>query len=416
MTTIPRFAAMAIGVLFVSLNPLKADDEGFYDLFNGKDLSGWTGGDASVEDGVLVSRDGNTMTEAIFANYQLEFEFRLPAGGNNGIGIHYPGEGDAAFTGMEIQILDDSHPRYEGLRDDQYHGSLYTLAAARRASLKPVGDWNHQRISVLGSVILVEVNGETTLRANLDDLNRLHPDHEGAMRRSGHIALLGHNSEVGFRNIRIREIPPSANESNVRAQGYKPLFDGKSLDGWNHDPGQNHWHALPGILRHTGEAGDPPHLWTKEEYGDFTMVFDWRWAQRGELMQRPNILPDGSIGDERHEVEELDSGVFVRGEIKSQVNLWNWPAGSGEVWGYRNDESMPAEVRAAATPLLKADRPLGEWNRMMIIMKGDVLNVVLNGRQVIRDARLPGVPESGAIGLQHHGEAIDFANLWIKEH
>jgi hypothetical protein len=75
---------------------------------------------------------------------------------------------------------------------------------------------------------------------------------------------------------------------------------------------------------------------------------------------------------------------------------------------------MPAEVKASATPKTKADRPLGEWNRTMITLKGDLLSVSLNGRVVIENAQLPGIPAKGAIGLQHHDSAIDFANFWIK--
>jgi hypothetical protein len=115
------------------------------------------------------------------------------------------------------------------------------------------------------------------------------------------------------------------------------------------------------------------------------------------------------------EIEEHDSGIYLRGNTKSQVNLWNWPVGSGEIYGYRIDKAMPAEVKAAATPKLHADRPIGEWNRAMITLKGDRLSVSLNGRVVIDNAQLPGVPAQGPIGLQHHGSAIDFANIWVKE-
>jgi len=398
----------------ITMPAIHAEEEGFHDLFNGKDLTGWVGGDASVEGGFLISRDGVTMTEATYSSYELDFEFRLPAGGNNGIGIHYPGDGAPSQTGMEIQILDDAHPNHANLEPHQYHGSLYELAPARRASLMPVGEWNHQRISVIGSALKIEVNGEITLRVTLDDIHRKHPGHKGAKRRSGHIALLGHGSPVAFRNIRIREIPPAANVANVRAQGYLPLFDGKSLDGWKHDEGTTHWVARNGILKHTGESGEPRHLWTEKNYGDFTMVFDWRWSGRGEMGMQPQVQPDGTNGPPV-EIEELDSGIFLRGNEKSQVNLWNWTVGSGEVWGYRTHDDTPDDIRAAVTPRVKADRPIGEWNRMMIRMKGDVLNVVLNGKPVIIDAQLPGVPEGGAIGLQHHGQAIDFANLWIKQ-
>jgi hypothetical protein len=415
MKSILKHTACLLGLLFITTSTRAAEGDGYYDLFNGRDLSGWQGGDAVVEDGVLISRDGITKTKATFSSYELEFEFRLPAGGNSGIGIHYSGEGDPAYAGMEIQVLDDTAPKYAELKPGQYHGSLYLLAPAKRAALKPVGEWNHQRISVMGPAIKIEVNGEITLRTNLDDINREQPKHEGAKRRAGHIALCGHRSPVAYRNIRIREIPPAANVENVSAQGFKPLFDGKSLAGWKHHEGIDNWQVKPGIIKHTGKGGKTTHLWTEGEYGDFTLVFDWRWSGRGETKTQYHILPDGTRG-EPAVVEELDSGILMRGQLKSQVNLWNWPAGSGEVWGYRTDASTPPDVRAAVTPIEKADRPLGEWNRMMITMKGEVLNVVLNGRQVIRDARLPDVPARGPIGLQHHGQAIDFANLWIKEH
>ena len=131
-------------------------------------------------------------------------------------------------------------------------------------------------------------------------------------------------------------------------------------------------------------------------------------------MDRPIILPDGSQKGSA-KVQELDSGIYMRGNSKSQVNLWNWPVGSGEVYGYRTDNKMPPEVKAGVTPKSQADKPLGEWNRMMITMKGELLTVTLNGEVVIKEAQLPGVPAEGPIGLQHHGSAIDFANIWIKE-
>jgi hypothetical protein len=394
------------------------------ELFNGKDLSGWIGDGYAVEDGAIVCTPAgkNLVTEGIYANYVLEFEFKLPAGGNNGLGIHYPGTGDGAYTGMELQILDNSAAKYKDLKETQYHGSLYTLAAAKKSGLKPVGEWNRQRVSVLGSAIHVELNGESILRSNLDDLSARHPQHAGAKRRSGHIALLGHGDRVAFRNLRIVEIPPAANVDGVRAAGFKPIFDGKTLAGWKHDPvATKEWSAANGILKHSGRQGEPQDLWTEKEYGDFTLVFDWRWAARGPQKLQPVVMADGSNKMDAAgkpvmvEIEELDSGIFLRGQSKSQVNLWNWPIGSGELYGYRTDSKMPAEVRAHATPKTHADAPVGEWNRMMITLIGDRLTVSLNGRVVIDNALLPGIPARGPIGLQHHGAAIDFANLWIKE-
>src|SRR5260370_30776004 len=117
---------------------------------------------------------------------------------------------------------------------------------------------------------------------------------------------------------------------------------------------------------------------------------------------RPVILANGdyelTADGKQKEVEVMDagdSGIYLRGSSKSQVNMWCWPIGSGEVYGYRTDKTMSPEVRKGVTPTFKADRKVGEWNRFIITMKGDRLNVNLNGRTVIEDARLPGVAKSG---------------------
>lgn len=390
-------------------------------LFNGKDLSGWTGDGYLVNDGAIVCtpQGKNLVSDGNYANYVLEFDFKLPPGGNNGLGIHYPGTGDSAYDGMELQILDNSDPKYADLKPAQFHGSLYLLAPAKREGLKPVGEWNHEKVTVSGAALVVELNDTIILRANLDDISARNPNHKGAKRRSGHIAFLGHGDAVAFKNIEITETAPVANVAGVKSAGFVSLFNGKDLSGWKHGATRE-WTASNGLLRHTGKAGDPSDLWTEKSYGDFTMVFDWRWNGSGPRKMQPVVLADGSEKSgadgkpELVEIEELDSGVYLRGSNKSQVNLWNWTVGSGEVYGYRTDPKMSAEVRAGVTPKTNADRPVGEWNRSMITMKGDRLTVTMNGRVVIDNARLPGVPPTGPIGLQHHGAAIDFANLWIK--
>ena len=383
-------------------------------LFNGKDLSGWIGEGYVVEDGsIICTPEGkNLVTEQTFSNFILDFDFKLPPGGNNGLGIHYPGTGDGAYVGLELQILDNTDPQYKDLKDYQFHGSLYTLAPAKKSGLKPVGEWNHERVTVLDSEVTVELNGEIILREDLAKLSAQHPKHEGVKRRAGHIAWLGHGDSVAFRNIRIAEFPPAANPEGSATAGFTPLFNNRNLDGWKHGNSQE-WIASNKIIKHSGRSGKPADLWTEKEYGDCTIVFDWRWSGRGPMISQPTVMPDGSENG-RSEIEELDSGIYLRGNTKSQVNLWNWTVGSGEVYGYRTDSSQPAEVKAGVTPKTKADRPLGEWNHTMITLKGDRLSVSLNGRVVVENAQLPGIPARGAIGLQHHGAAIDFANLSIK--
>jgi hypothetical protein len=124
------------------------------------------------------------------------------------------------------------------------------------------------------------------------------------------------------------------------------------------------------------------------------------------------------------EVPNADSGVFLRGQHKSQVNIWCWPVGSGEVWGYRTDPAFSPEVHAGVTPKVRADRPIGQWNTFHIIMKGDRLTVRLNGKLVLDNTQLPGIPAQGPIALQHHGDRKDgewgasflqFRNIFIKE-
>jgi hypothetical protein len=195
-----------------------AQEPGVKPLFDGKTLNGWTlvrghGPGYVVKEGVLVcpaDGGGNLYTEAEYANFILRFEFKLSAGGNNGIGIRAPLTGDAAYQGMEIQILDHDDVQYKGrLKPAQYHGSVYDLFPAKTGHLKPVGEWNYEEIAVDGRKITVRLNGATIVDANLDDVKdpEVLKKHPGVLRKSGHIGLLGHGTLVEFRNMRIKTLP-----------------------------------------------------------------------------------------------------------------------------------------------------------------------------------------------------------------
>ena len=139
----------------------------------------------------------------------------------------------------------------------------------------------------------------------------------------------------------------------------------------------------------------------------------YEWL-RGEPAPQKVALP--TLGDIKKRFPKPgDSGVYLRGKSKSQVNIWCREMGSGEVWGYRTDNSQPEEVRKGCTPIKKADKPIGQWNTFVITMRGERLTVKLNGELVIHAARLPGVPPEGEIALQRHGNPIDFKNIYIKE-
>ncbi|MCL6506851.1 MAG: DUF1080 domain-containing protein [Bryobacteraceae bacterium] len=194
------------------------DEQDFKPLFDGESLDGWTlvnkqGPGYVVEDGVLVcpaNGGGNLFTQREYANFVLRFEFRLEPGGNNGVGIRSPLEGDPAYVAMEIQILDDEAEQYAGkLQPWQYHGSIYGVVPAKRGYTKPAGEWNSEEILCDGRHVRVTLNGEVIVDANLDDVKD--PDvlakHPGLARTSGHIGFLGHGTRVEFRNIRLKELP-----------------------------------------------------------------------------------------------------------------------------------------------------------------------------------------------------------------
>src|SRR5690606_32652788 len=151
---------------------------------------------------------------------------------------------------------DNTAEKYKDLKPYQFHGSLYTLAAAKKAPLKPVGEWNSERILVHGDKVQVVVNGEVVLDATLSELNEKYPQHEGAKRRAGHLALCGHGDRVAFRKIRICEFPPAANEDGAKQAGFTKIFAGDSLDGWKIAGGSRNWIAVNGILKHNGKPGE----------------------------------------------------------------------------------------------------------------------------------------------------------------
>ena len=190
--------------------------EGFLPLFNGKDLTGWTGNLAGyqAENGAIVvhpeKSGGNLYSENIYGDFVLRFDFQLTPGANNGIGIRTPLKGDAAYVGMEIQVLDSEHPKYSQLQPYQYHGSVYGVIPARRGFLLPTGEWNREEISIKGNQIKVTLNGTVITEGDLAEASKNgtmdHKEHPGLQRKEGHIGFLGHGDVVHFKNIRIKKL------------------------------------------------------------------------------------------------------------------------------------------------------------------------------------------------------------------
>jgi hypothetical protein len=433
-----RISKFFWGGLMITAGLVQAaeNEAGFTPLFNGKDLTGWKlvgkkGEGYGVKDGVLYCArggGGNLFTEKEYSDFIFRFEFKLEEGSNNGLGIRAPLEGDAAYMGMELQILDDStaEKKYGRLRPSQFHGSIYDVIPARRdkdaaGALKPPGEWNSQEVACQGRNVKVTLNGKVIVDANLNNVTdgAVLLKHPGLLRDRGHIGFLGHNDYVEFRNIRIMEVPTTERD-NSAPPGFTALFNGKDLANWkgllagpNDNPAKRaqlppeklaeeqkkaddnmraHWKAEGGALVFDGKGRS---LCTQKDYADFEMLVDWKILEKG------------------------DSGIYLRGT--PQVQIWDpndekgnaRKLGSG---GLFNNKKNPAD------PLKKADKPIGEWNRFRILMVGERVHIFLNNELVVNNTILENYWErdkpvypTGQIELQNHGNTLYFKNVYIRE-
>ncbi len=214
--------------------------EGFVTIFNGRDLRGWQGAvDAyEVVDHAIVCKPGHggtLFTEEEYSDFVVRFEFMLPAGGNNGLAIRYPGVGDPAYSGMcELQVLDNTHPRYANLDPRQYHGSVYGQVPAHRGYLRAAGEWNFQEVTVRGSRVRVELNGTVILDADLEDVQDFMYEAEkfaGRGRRRGFFGFAGHGDPVRFRCIRIKRLDDQSGDGTAGSGEAGPSAASAASDG-----------------------------------------------------------------------------------------------------------------------------------------------------------------------------------------
>lgn len=431
------------------------------DLFAGQDLSDWKGDTEGYvfEEDVLVCKKGakTLISKQEYGDFALQFEFRLEASGNNGIGIRVPDGGHPSTDGMEIQILDHDGPKYNAqidlgngktqsvnrLKPWQYHGSIYGLYPAKTGYLNPVGQWNSQTIVAIEDHIIVILNGAVIVDAFLDDLSpidgKLHP---GKDVRSGHLVLAGHNDRVEFRNLKLADYStpppqPVSTTDNTPPEGFVSLFNGRDLSGWKglahknanarrslaggeleaaqsaaDEVMQAHWSVVDGVLTYDGKGQS---LCTDKDYGDFEMYIDWK-------------IPPGA-----------DSGLYLRGT--PQVQIWDpWdprvkpgaaaPADS-QAWvaAYRNGRNLGSgglwnNKRWRNAPTTLADHPPGQWNTFFIRMVGNKVSIWLNKKQIVDRVALENywdptgkqpLARADQIELQHHGSELFFKNIYLRE-
>ena len=460
-------------------------DEGFVSLFNGKDLSGWTGATGmygveqikmklnnGTETTVPVlacfseredkGQPGNLITEKEYRNFILRFEFMMPENGDSGLGIRVPDASvDAAYGGMcEVQLLDDGGALYydssnkvDRLEPYRYAGSVFGVVPSRRDNfdrqiwgkeknftgggsyIRKPGMWNFGEVKVVGGEIEVYMNGYLVTRADVskfkgDGDTPDHREHPGLHNAKGHIGWCGHSSPVKWKNIRIRELPDDAKMGEVSPwqsmeppAGFKACFNGSPKQlatNWKGVTPEeqfdnpfvrqaatpekralmqkianlgmaNHWSVRNGNLFFDGFRGGYS-LATKEDYADFEMWCDWR-----------TMSVTG------------DSGLYLRGS--PQVQIWDahnqWGIGSGGLYNNKKNPDKPSKI---------ADRPVGDWNRFHVIMRGEKVTVWLNGELVVDDVTLenywdrskPIFPKE-QIELQCHGDPIEWRNVFIRE-
>ena len=439
------FAFLAAAFITTTSAVRSADDDGFVPLFNGKDLAGWVPVNVAndtytVRDGMIIINGeptGYIRTERMYENFILECDWRhMKSGGNSGVFIW--GDGISAMgtgytRGIEVQVLDEG---YNAKGKNEWYttqGDIFPIWGATMTPwgrianngkgkrsfpiedrTKPSPEWNHYRIECNNGEIHLSINGkEVTVGKECNP-------------RKGFIALESEGSECHFKNIRIKELPTTNTPPEMTANpytGFKAMFDGKSLSGWKTPEDVKPWWSASGshFVSKAGKEGHGKELWSEKAYGDFEMIVDWRLANKPEKKPLALVLPDGTEaknGDGTRKLVEVldagDSGIFLRGDTKAQINITCKTIGSGEIYGYRVDKATPDAQRATFVPTERADNAPGKWNRFHITLKGDRLTVVLNEKTVIKDVQLGGLPARGAIGLQHHGDAVEFANIFIK--
>lgn len=230
------------------------------------------------------------------------------------------------------------------------------------------------------------------------------------------VTLVASGAEPGFRDA-----------ASLQADGFRVLFDGSDLTAWNVQPGhEGHWAIDGDVIRYDGQATQKRHLdkslWTRESFGDATIYAEWRFPGEPVMKPHPIVLWSGDfLRDEagkritRPRLDAGDSGILFRGILDCQANIWCQEMGSGEINGYRVNKRLPQALRRSCIPVINADNPLGEWNAFEVTLRDDRMTVLLNGQLVLESERLPELPARGPIGLQHHGDPVEFRNIWVRE-
>lgn len=261
-------------------------------------------------------------------------------------------------------------------------------------------------------VTLADVAGHSTLipRDQIADRRSLGTS---LMPEGLHAALTPDQFKDLLAFLATRTTDPRSTPAPPLPPEFTPLFNGADFTGWRlTDQNRTHWSVRNGRLVHDGQGGD---LWSESDFGDADILVDWRWPATPQLVEFPEIDANGHQLDRTARVLDAgDSGLFLRGHRPAQANFFGYPVGSGEFWEYR--ESLTGPDRRALTPSVRADAPLGDWNTMVVSLRGDRVSVRLNDHTVISGARLPGLPPRGPIGFQHEHGPLEIRRVAVRHH
>ena len=423
-------------------------------IFNGRDLSGWTGElkNYEVVDGAIRCKEGKggtVFTEKQYSDFIARLEFKLPPGGNNGLAIRYPGKGAPHLDGLELQVLDSEDPKYAKLDSRQYHGSVYGLVAAHRGHLQPTGEWNFQQVTVRGSRVKVELNGSTILDA---DLSKVTESKDGAVPpgakiKSGHFGFAGHNDPVAFRNISIRELPgepaspPSRDIAVSPTDGPIKLFNGRNMEGfytWVRDETYSDPNKVftvkDGMIHISGNGYGG--LITNKSYRDYHLIVEFKWGEKtwGNRVDRsrdsglllhcwgPNggysntwmasieaQIIEGGVGDILVlSGTDPDTGQVLPTSLTAEITKDRdgekvWKQGgerttisAGRINWFGRDVDWTDTIGFRGRD--DVESPLGEWTRMEVIADGGHLLYKVNG--VVVNEAFEAKPDSGRLLLQ----------------
>lgn len=447
-------------ICFTCALPVIGQD-GWQNLFNGKDFKGWkqlngqakyrVEGDQIVGVSTLNTPNSFMTTEKNYSDFIFEVEVRVDARLNSGIqfrSLSKPDYNNGRVHGYQAEIDPSQRAWSGGIYDEARRGWLYPLSDNPKGQKAFVnGAWNKYRIEAIGHEIRIWINGINT--ANI-------VDDETA---EGFIALQVHSignkeqegSEVRWRNIRIKTtdlekerwpMDPEVKEINYipntltdyeKRKGWRMLWDGKTSEGWRSAKSDNFpetgWQIKDGVLTVLesggGEAAHGGDIITRDTYGQFELIVEFNMTEGANSGIKYFVDPELNKGS--------GSAIGLEYQILDDAKH---PDATQGVEGNRTLASLYDLIRAenlSAPSRNKGFHGIGKWNRARIVVNGDHVQHWLNEMKVVEFDRMTQIfsalvayskyskwknfgqiPE-GHILLQDHGNTVHFRNIKIRE-